>query len=448
MKPSMINLKSFFYGLGIALLLAITNPAHAQTVVSDSLLQEASLKNCIQYALKHQPVVNQALLDEQITDRQIKGKLADWFPQVNLNAFYQNTFQKQAFVTTTGILKTGTYNSSAVQLGVTQTVFNRDALLAFRSAGDVRTQAKQNTSSNRIDVAVNVSKAFYDALLTQEQTRVLEEDIVRLQRSLKDATSQYQAGVVDKTDYKRAAIALNNSQAQRRQSEELFKAKLVYLKGLMNYPDSSALQLVYDSTEMIQEAFLDTAQGYNYENRIEYQQLQTQKKLQEANLRYERWSYLPSVSLYGNYNINYFNDRFSKLYNDNLPNSYAGVTLSVPIFQGTKRTQNIRVAELQLQRLDYDFAALKNAVSSEYSSAIAAYKSNLTNYNILKDNLELASDVYNTLQLQYKSGVKTYLEVITAETDLRTARINYTNALYNLLSSKIDVQKALGQIRY
>jgi len=56
--------------------------------------------------------------------------------------------------------------------------------------------------------------------------------------------------------------------------------------------------------------------------------------------------------------------------------------------------------------------------------------------------------VYDVIQLQYKAGVKTYLEVITAETDLRSAEINYYNALYQVLASKTDVQKALGQINY
>jgi outer membrane protein TolC len=72
----------------------------------------------------------------------------------------------------------------------------------------------------------------------------------------------------------------------------------------------------------------------------------------------------------------------------------------------------------------------------------------LNNYNILKENLNLAKDVYNTIQLQYKSGIKTYLEVITAENDLRTTQTNYNNALFQLLSSKLDLEKALGTIQY
>ena len=57
--------------------------------------------------------------------------------------------------------------------------------------------------------------------------------------------------------------------------------------------------------------------------------------------------------------------------------------------------------------------------------------------------MELAKEVYDVIELQYKSGVKTYLEVVAAETDLRTAKINYYDALNRLLSSKIDVQKAM-----
>jgi outer membrane protein TolC len=50
--------------------------------------------------------------------------------------------------------------------------------------------------------------------------------------------------------------------------------------------------------------------------------------------------------------------------------------------------------------------------------------------------------------MQYRAGIKTYLEVVVAETDLRAAQINYINALFNVLSSKIDVERALGIIRY
>jgi outer membrane protein TolC len=91
---------------------------------------------------------------------------------------------------------------------------------------------------------------------------------------------------------------------------------------------------------------------------------------------------------------------------------------------------------------------LKNNINAEYAQAIAEYKSSLVNFNAIRENLVLAQDVYDVIELQYRSGIKTYLEVITAETDLRTARINYFNALNQVLASKVDVQRALGLINY
>ena len=130
----------------------------------------------------------------------------------------------------------GVDNTSAFQFAATQTIFNRDVLIANRTKDDVSLQAKQQTPQIKIDIVVNVSKAFYDVLATRQQIKVTDENIVRLERSLKDARAQYDAGVVDKTDYKRATIALNNAKASKKSNEEALKAKTEYLKSLMNYP--------------------------------------------------------------------------------------------------------------------------------------------------------------------------------------------------------------------
>jgi outer membrane protein TolC len=278
--------------------------------------------------------------------------------------------------------------------------------------------------------------------------KVSTENITRIERSLQDAYNQYKAGVTDKTDYKRASIGLNNARALKKTNEEALSAKKEYLKSLMGYPDSLDLGIVYDSLQMEKEVFLDTTQAIDYTKRIEYRQLQTQQNLLQANLRYNRWSYLPSLTANGAYNLNYQNNQFSKLYDVNYPNSFASLTLAFPIFQGGKRKADIQAAQWELERNKMDIVALKNNVNAEFSAAMSAYKGNLANYLALKENLSLAREVYDVINLQYRSGVKTYLEVINSETDLRSAQINYYNSLYNLLASKIDVEKALGQINY
>ncbi len=431
----------------------MTQAAFAQKN-TDALAQQAPLADCIQFALENQPLIRQSAIDQEIADRSVRSALAAWYPQ--LNAGYGLTHFLQLPVTlipdaTTGERRPvalGAKNTSTVSFSLTQSVFNRDVLLASRTADAYRAQASQVTVQNKIDVVVNVSKAFYDVILTQRQVDILAEDISRLQRSLQDATNQYQSGVVDKTDAQRARIALNNTLAQRKQFQDLVGAKQQTLKQLMGYPPNAQLNLVYDTLQLATETALDTTLLANPVNRIEYQLLQTQGRLLESNVRYNRWAYLPIVNANANYNLLYQNNSFGQLYSQSFPNSLVGVSVFLPIFQGGRRVQQLRIAELQVRRLQWDLAALTSAVDAEYAQALSTYKGNLANYFALRENQALAQDVYRIINLQYRSGIKTYLDVTVAEADLRTARLNVFNALYQVLISKLDVQRALGLIQF
>jgi outer membrane protein len=408
-----------------------------------------NLDGCIIYALEHQTNIRQSVLDEQITEHQIKIQLADWYPQINFSGSYQNNFQRPITIFNNSASPVGTYNQSYAYFGLNQTIFNRDVVIAQQSSKDVRLSARQNTINNKISVVSNVSKAYYDLLLSKEQIELLDTDIVLLQRSLKDTYNQYKGGLVDKTDYQRATISLNNAMASRKTAGEAVKSKTAVLKLYMSYPVDSTLDVLYDSARMRDEVnSFDTLQQLDVNNRIELQQLETQKRLEEYNLKYYKLGFLPTVSAFGSYNLNYYNNDLKGLYQQNYPNSYAGLSVTLPIFTGTQRTQQIKVAKLQIERLDYDFSSLKDSIRTQYIQALSSYKADLNNYFEQKENLELARQVYNIIQLQYRSGIKTYLDVVVSNNDLFTAQVNFTNAIFQVLSDRIDVERALGTLKY
>jgi outer membrane protein TolC len=443
-----VRIKPSFQLQLVMLLLVLPFFLQAQVSTKDSLLAQVTLHNAIDYAIIHQPVIQQSLLDQEIVESTIKTKLADMYPQLNFNYGLQHNFIIQTAVIGGNNVKLGVNNTSYGQFTLTQALFNKDLLLANKTRTDVRMQTKQNTSSNKIELATAVSKAWYDVLSTKQQINISGQNILRIEHSLKDAFNQYQSGVADKIDYKRATITLNNSKATQKSNEALLQAKLEYLKSLMGYPETQSLNIVYDSAQLEREIYIDTLQIPDYRARIEYRLLETQQKLLQYNVKYYQWSYLPTVNANGAYNLNYQNNQFGKIYNNNYPNSFAAITMGLPIFQGGKRKENVHIATMNLQRNELDMVNLKNKVYAGYAQALATYKINLQSYLALKENIQLAQEVYDVIQLQYRSGIKTYLEVITSETDLRTSQINYYTAIYQLLSSKIDVQKALGQINY
>jgi outer membrane protein len=386
----------------------------------------------------------------KIGERDIKSALSGWLPQINGTGSLNHNLKQQSQVLTTNgestLLTFGAKNTSSLVLQADQQFINAGLIQASKSAKFFRLQYKQNTEYSRINTVVEVSKAYYDILTSNEQLNIINENISRLQKQLKDASAQYEAGLVDKTDFQRAQISLSNSLADKKRTEELVKYKYAYLKELIGYDGRENFTLSFTAADMEKDVLLDTTQILDYQNRVEFRLLETQRQLQSINTSYNKWSYLPSLSGFYNYGFNYQNQEFRNLYDTNYPSSVIGLRMTIPIFLGGKRTQEIKKSQLQEKRIDLDIENTKNQINTQYEAAIATYKANLNDLRTNRQNVELSRSVYNTIKLQYDEGIKTYLDLMTSEIDLRTAQLNYLNSLYSLLASKLDVKQALGTI--
>lgn len=414
-----------------------------------------SLQDCIHYSLRHTPVLQQAQLDEEITERDVRANLSGWYPQVTAGANLQRYLKLPvSFVPDFSDLSSdlripvtfGVANNANALFQATQTLYDNDILLASRAARLLRLQSRQDLRAVKINTVVEVSKAYFDVLLTQEQAEVLNEAIIRLEKQLQDARSQHQSGTVDITDYQRATIALSNARSARKRAEEAIKYKKTLLKELMGYAESGELQLAFQVQEAEANVAIDTLQPVTYAERIEYQQLLTRRSVQQLNVSYYKWNFLPHVSAFANYNLVYQNGQFSQLFNRSFPTSLVGLNATISLFQGSRRIQNLRRARLLDKRLGVEMTRLTQHITTEHVQALANYKSALNQWRTAKGNVSLAEEVYKVLKMQYDVGIKTYLELIIAETDLRTTQLDYYNALYQVLSSKLDLQQALGNV--
>jgi multidrug efflux system outer membrane protein len=410
-----------------------------------------TLRQCIDYALLHQPALNRSVINTSIARETNAINLAAWLPQANATGNLTHYIQLPGnnVVTSTGTTTNGRTTTTFIPvLAVSQAIFSPTLLYNSRSAPLYVKSAQQVTDSTKIFLVSQVSKSFYSVLLTLEQINVLKEDTARLGKNVRDTYHQYIGGIVDETDYEEATITLNNSMAQLKQANENVTPQFAGLKQLLGYPPEQQFNLSFDTTEMIQAIHLDTAQQLKYENRIEFQQLNTQKALQDELIRYYNHSYMPTVSAFFNYDLQFANSNVAQLLSSSYPTSLVGLSFSIPIFTGFARLHNVQKAKLQSQLLDWDRVDLKSQIYSEYATAIANYKGNLYNLQLLQKNVALAQRAYFVITLQYKQGIVAYLNVITAESNLITSEISYLNALFQVLSSKIDLQKAMGSITY
>ncbi len=430
-------------------------PAMAQSYQRADSTESFTLDQCIDYAFKHQPGLNRAYINQAITKTTNAINVSGWYPQVSVSGNFTHYFELPTALTVDSQnngspikVHTGVENTFIPALSVTQAIFSPGLIYASKSVKYYVKQSEQITDSAKIDVVTNVSKAFYNLLLTIAQIDVLKEDTARLTKNYNDAYQQYIGGIVDMTDYQEAAITLNNSKAQLKQAVENVVPQYATLKQFMGYPPRSRFNVIFDTLQMKSDISFDTTQELQFDRRIEYQILQTSKMLQHQVTDYYKSTYLPTLSAFFNYNFEFENNNFAALYSNVYPYSFAGLSLSLPIFTGFYRTNNIKRSRLQEQMLDWNQVELRSQIYTEYTSAMAAYKGNLYNLYSLQENVALAKNVYDIVALQYQQGVVPYLNVITAESNLISSQIGYLNALYSVLSSKIDLQKSMGFINF
>ncbi len=415
-------------------------------------VQYLTLDQCIVYAIQHQPAIMQSTIDVLIAKKTNAINLSAWLPQVNANGNFMHYNQLPTVLAANpanlgGPLiqeHTGIINTFLPQLSATQTILSPDVLNAARSAHLYVEQAKQSNDSTKINIIATVSKGFYNLLLTLEQLNVLKEDTARLAKNLRDTYHQYIGGTADKTDYKEAAISLNNSKAQLKLVQESIKPQYITLKQSMGFPPEKDFSVSFDTLQMIKEIVFDTTQQLQYEKRIEYQQIETAKSLQQQALSYYRSQSLPTLFAFYNYVYEYESNTTQNFFNKAYPYSYVGASFSIPIFTGLRQRESIQRAKLQGEKIEWAEIGLKSRIYSEYSSALANYKSNLYELDVMRENVAMAKDVYSVVSLQYNQGVIAYLNVITAESNLISSEIGYLNALFQVLLSKVDLEKAMG----
>ncbi|HWD89654.1 MAG TPA: TolC family protein [Mucilaginibacter sp.] len=417
--------------------------------------QYLTLRQCLDYAMQHQPGLNISKINIDVTKATNDAALGAWLPQATASGTLDHYFQASnnnsttnTGTGTTATTRNGNTNTFVPGIQVTQAIFSPSLIYAYRAAPLYNKQAQQATDSTKIFLVSTVSKSFYNVLLTLEQINILKEDTARLGKSLRDAYHQYKGGIVDETDYEEAEITLNNSVAQLKQATQNVVPQYASLKRLMGYPPEQQFNVSFDTLQMMDAIHIDTLQQLAYEKRIEYQQLNTAASLQDEQVHYYRFQWVPTVSAFFNYNLGYYSNQFSTLFNTSTPTSVIGASFSIPIFTGFTRLNNLKRAKLERQIIDWQRVDLRSQIYQEYTAALANYKSNMFSLKLLQKNVDLAKRTYFVVTLQYKQGIVPYLNVITAESNLMTSEINYLNDLFQVMSTKIDLEKAMGNITY
>jgi len=463
--------------------LLFTAAVFAQQSTTSTPVYNFSLADCVNYAYQHQDTVLNAGLDVKSAEYKVKETTGIGLPQINGSASFQDYIKTPTMLfpdfispLVFGVLnnqnvlntKTGqivpskpTYSSSdakvslyqkySTNLGVTlnQLIFDGSYIVGLRASRTYKELSQRSYTRSKIEANVQVTKAYYQVLVSNERIKLLNANIDQLKQQLDQTTAQNKQGFVEKIDVDRLSVQYNDLVTTRDNTIRLLVLNYELLKFQMGMPVDAQLNLK-DKLEDVKLEDIELGSATDtssYKNRIEYHLVETQLELNKLDLQRRKAAYLPSLSGVGSSSILNQNNAFSDLFKTNYPTTYIGLSLNVPIFSGFQRVNQVKQAKIEVLKTQNNLENLKNGLNLQADAARISYYNGLQSLNNQKRSREVAQEVLRVSRIKYQQGVGSSIEVTQAETALADADDKYIQGLYQALISKVDLDRAYGRIQ-
>lgn len=346
-------------------------------------------------------------------------------------------------------VKFGTKYNASAGISASQLIFSSDYLVGLQASKTYMELATKAESRTKIETMTNVAKAYYAALVAKERFKLLDANIERLDKMLKDMTAMNKSGYIEKIDVDRVEVNYNNLLVEKEKTERLINLSEALLKFQMGLDVNQNIVLTDSLGTFINNLVELTNTKVNPASRIEYSLLESQAKLNELDLKRYRMSYLPNLVAYGSATTQAQRSEFN-IFDTKLrwfPIGVIGATLNVPIFDGLQKNYRVEQAKINLLKSKNNLDQIQKSINLETNNASTAYVNSLATLKYQKKNIDLAESVYQTTKIKYEQGVGSNLEVVNAQASYREALVNYYAAIYDALVSKTDLDKALGNIK-
>jgi len=446
LKPVSIN------SIALAVVLAsIIQPALAQQSYT------FTAKQAVDYAMKNSVNVKNSLKDVEIqlqTNREVTSSaLPQLSGNVNVTDYLKLPTQlipAEFFGGAAGDflpVQFGTKWNGTYGVTLNQLLFDGQVFVGLQARAASIEYAEKNVAVTQETIKANVYKIYYQLVIGKKQIALIDANVARAEKLLHDTKAMFESGFQEKLDVDKVNVLLANLRTQKLRVENQLQSGYIGLKYLMGMPVKYQLNL----SDTLSDSFLrDGVLGdsVRYEDRQEFQLLKSVEKLNTYNIKRYKYTYIPTVSLTGNYNRMAQREKFTffKGNQDWFTTAYIGLQINVPIFDGFARDSRIRSAKLELEKTQNTIEGLKNQINNEVTTASITINNALIAIDEQTKNMKLAEEVYEQTKKKYEAGLGSNLEITNAETDLREAQNNYFTALYGGIIARIDYLKAIGKL--
>lgn len=460
----------------LALAAAMPLKALAQEAApADTSTAVITLEQALQIALSENETVKIADMEIERTGYAKKGTYASLLPQVDLTGSYMRTIKKQVMYMdmdmssffggsestgstgTTGTteesssskgsgIEVGRDNTYSGGLTASMPLINFQLWKSLKISGQEVDLAVEKARSSRLDMVSQVKQAYFGVLFAKEALNVYKSVYDNAVENFQKTESRYNAQKASELEYTRAKTNVAAAIPDVYNAEASVILALWQLKAVMGVNLEKNIDIAGSLSDYAGTMLRDIAD--NSEVNLEYnttmRQLSIQAEELANNVRLKQYAYLPTLAATFSYTANAMTNDFKFSEYQWTPYSYVGLSLTIPIFSGGKRYNDVRQARVQKTELELTMKDTERKLRIAIRQYLNTMEANMKSYNAALETVALAQKAYDISAKSYQVGKSTITDLNDAQLALTQAKLTESQAVYNFLVAKTGLEQTIG----
>lgn len=437
-----------------------------------------SLDQAIRIALSENIAVRVADKDIERAEYARKGTYASLFPQVDGSGSYSRTIKKQVMymdfdigafggggagagdagtgeaetkaggggASKGGGIEVGRWNTFSTGIQASMPLVNAQLWRSLKISGQDVELAVERARSSRLETVTQVKQAFYGVLLAKEAFNVYKEVYENALDNFQQTEKKYNVDKASELEYQRAKSTVQNAIPNVYDAENSVVLGLWQLKAVMGIDLDEDIDVAGSLKDYSLTMFRDIHDNddVTLENNSTLRQLAIQAEELANTVKMQQYASLPSLALSFSYSLNAMtNDFVFKEYNWS-PYSAAGLSLSIPIFAGGRRSNAVKQARNQHEQLVLQAENTERQLKIAIRQYLNQMETAMKNFDAAGAGVETARKAYDIAAKSYNLGRSTITELNDAQLALTQAQLAQSQAIYSFITAKASLEQTLG----
>lgn len=456
-----------------------------------------SLEQALKIALSENIAVKVADKEIERTKYAKKGTYASLFPQIDATGSYQRTIKKQVMYMdfdmssfgggsaagsgsassgsgstgsgsgsagtgegsgtgagstassskNNGGLEVGRWNTWSAGVSASMPVVNAQLWKSIKISGMDVELAVEKARASRLDMVSQVKNAYYAVLFSKEAFNVYKEVYENAMTNYAETEKKYNVQKATDLDMARAKTNVANAIPNVYNAESSIILALWQLKAVMGIDLEMNIDVegaIEDYSEYM-TSDVTKADSISLDRNSTMKQLEIQANELAQSIKAQQYAYIPTLSLAFNYSYNAMTNDFNFKEYKWTPYSYVGVSLSIPIFSGGKRLNQVRQARNSYEQMRLQMTSTERNLKISIRQSLNTMETNVKSYDAAKDAVASAEKAYSIAEKSYEVGRATLTDLNDAQLALTQARLAESQAVYNFIVAKTQLEQTLGQ---